>query len=565
MPLSAQGSLPGSVSTGILSPLERAQRLVNEAHERLKSATDGAASPVHPARRGKSGFSSGIVTVSSARGELDTFAPSIDLAGNSVKRQEVNRVALPSARDGYLRLARSTLKPHTPGGMIAHATPSSPHPMQRNLLDPTARRRALDASIGLMPFVLLVALIAGCSREAPPAPEALRPVRTFVVAAGEETSERTFPGRVEASNKVQLAFQVPGLLVSLPVREGQHVAKGDVVAQLRQDEFQARLNALQGQLDRARADLQGLRAGARPEERQRLEAQVRGAEAKLENARTEFSRSERLLRTGAIAQADHDRAVTAYRVAQEQYESARQLLAQGTTGRTEDIEAQEAAVRGLEGQVVEANVQLQDSTLRAPYDGVIAQRFVQEGQTIRVNEPVVKFQDADEIEIVVDVPEAFAANELRSSDIEQITAGFSAAPGRTFPAIIKEVAQRADPTTQTFSIRVAIEAPADVALLPGMTSTVTFAYRRARILEGRILIPITALAEDESGGSVAWKVSEEGEVARVPVKIGEVAGGNVEIVDGLAPGDRIVIAGVSFLHDGMKVRDLGDALGSRRP
>ena len=72
--------------------------------------------------------------------------------------------------------------------------------------------------------------------------------------------------------------------------------------------------------------------------------------------------------------------------------------------RQEDIEAQEAEVRGLEGRVVEANVQLKDSTLRAPYDGVIAQRFVEQGQNVRAKEPVVQFQDVDEIDIVVDVP-----------------------------------------------------------------------------------------------------------------------------------------------------------------
>lgn len=418
-------------------------------------------------------------------------------------------------------------------------------------------------SVPLALSVLL--LVAGCSRKDAVSDEIVRPVRTIVVAAGEETSTRMFPGRVEASNKVQLAFKVSGLLASLPVREGQKVAEGDVVAQLRQDEFQARLKTLQGQLDRAKADLQGLQAGARPEERQRLESQLRGTEAKLENARTEFTRSERLLATGAISRADHDQATTAYRVAQEQTESARQLLAKGTTARADDIQAQEGAVRGLEGQVVEANLQLQDSTLRAPYDGVIAQRFVQEGQTIRVNEPVVKFQDVDEIEIVVDVPEAFVANELRSSDIVQIVAEFSAAAGRPFPAIIKEVAQRADPTTQTFAIRVAIQAPPDVNLLPGMTATVAFSYQRASILEAALFVPITALSQDGSGTSVVWKVGEDGSVSPIPVKVGEISGGNIAILEGLAPGDRVAVAGVTFLREGMKVRDLGDALGNPQP
>src|SRR5262245_45072251 len=312
---------------------------------------------------------------------------------------------------------------------------------------------ALPISMGKPIGLSLLVLAAGCSPQAPSATDVVRPVRTMVVAAGEDSAVRTFPGRVEASNKVELAFQVPGLLVSLPVKEGQHVAKNDVIAQLRQDEFQARLNAVQGQLDRARADLQALRVGARPEERLRLEAQVRAADAQLVNARTEFGRSAQLLRNRVMPPVEHDRAEPSYRVAQENYKAARQTLEQGTIAREEDIQAKEAEVRGLEGRVVEANIQLQDSTLNAPYDGVIAQRFVEEGQNVRAKDRVVKFQDVDEIDIAVDIPETVMAADIRSADILQMAAEFSAAPGLQFPVHIKEVAQRADAVTQTFPVR----------------------------------------------------------------------------------------------------------------
>ena len=382
----------------------------------------------------------------------------------------------------------------------------------------------------------------------------------MVVAVGEDSHVRTFPGRVEASNKVELAFQVPGLLVSLPIREGQNVAKNDVIAQLRQDEFQARLKALQGQLDAARADLQALRAGVRPEERLRLEAQVRAANAELANARTQFGRTSQLVRNRAISQVEHDRAETSYHVAQENYKAARQTLEQGTIAREEEIWAKEAEVRGFENRVVEANLQLEDSTLRAPYDGVIAQRFVEEGQNIRANDRVVMFQDINEIEIAVDIPETVMAADIRSADILQMVAEFSAAPGLQFPAHIKEVAQRADPVTQTFTVRVALKAPPDLNLLPGMTATVTMTYRRASVLGGRILVPIAAVFQDRTGTQVAWAIGPDGKVVRAPVKLGAATGGNIEILEGLHPGDRIAVAGVSFLRDGMKVRDLGDTL-----
>jgi membrane fusion protein, multidrug efflux system len=409
-------------------------------------------------------------------------------------------------------------------------------------------------------ILLVVVLASGCSPKAPTPREVVRPVKTMVVAPGAESHERSFPGRVEASNKVELAFQVSGLLVNLLVREGQHVTENEVIAQLRQDEFQARLRALQGQLDRARADLQALRAGVRPEERLRLEADVRAAAAKLANSRAEFDRFTQLLRNRVISRAEFDRVETAYTVAQQSYQAARQTFEQGTIAREEEILAKEAEVSGLEGQVVEANLQLEDSTLRAPYDGVIAQRFVEQGQNVRANERIIIFQDVDEIDIAVDVPEVVMAADLRSADIVQMLASFNGAPGLQFPVHIKEVAQRADPVTQTFLIRVGMKAPPGVNLLPGMTGTVTLTYRRASILGDQILVPITAIMKESKGEEVAWAIGPDGNVMRRPVKTGAVTGDSIVILEGLRPGDRVAVAGVPFLREGMKVRDLGDSL-----
>jgi RND family efflux transporter MFP subunit len=387
----------------------------------------------------------------------------------------------------------------------------------------------------------------------------------MVVAAGGEPHVRSFPGKVEASKKAELAFQVPGLLRKLPVKEGKKVAKGQLIAQLRKNEFKARLKALQGQLDRERAALRALKAGERPEQRRRLEAQVRAAAAKLANARTEFNRSAQLLRSRAVSRAEYELAQTAVQVAQEEYQAARQSLEKGTIARVEDIEAKEADVRGLEGQVVEAKIQLDDCTLRAPYDGVIAQRFVEKGQTIRAKQPIVKFQNVDEIEVAVDVPETVMVADIRSADIVRLVAEFNGAPGLQFPVHIKEVAKTADPITQTFRVRVAMKAPKGVSLLPGMTATVTVTYRRAGILGSPILVPISAVFKDAGGEQVAWVIGPKQTVTRRPVKIGAATGGRIEIVKGLKPGDRVAVAGVPFLREGMKVRDLGDALGDGQP
>lgn len=392
----------------------------------------------------------------------------------------------------------------------------------------------------------------------------VRPVKTTVVAAGAAPRVRMFPGTVEAARKVELAFQVPGLLVKLPVKEGQQVAAGELIAELRQDEFAARLAALQGQLDQARAVLRGLQAGERPEETLRRETEVRAAAARLANARAEFGRMQSLVRTNAVSRSDFEIAETAYQVAQEQHQAALQILEKSSIAREEDLDAQEAQIRGLEGRVVEANLQLQDTTLRAPYDGVIAQRFVEEGQNVQAKAPIVRFQDVEEIEIVVDVPETVMAADIRRADVTSMLAEFSGAPGVRFPVTIREIAQVADPTTQTFKVRAAMLAPQDITVLPGMTATVTVAYRRADILGDRILVPVSAVTK-AAGKQIVWIVGADGTVERRPVKTGAATGGQIEIVEGLAPGDRIAVAGVTHLRQGMKVRDLGDALGGASP
>ncbi|HEX3470876.1 MAG TPA: efflux RND transporter periplasmic adaptor subunit, partial [Silvibacterium sp.] len=209
----------------------------------------------------------------------------------------------------------------------------------------------------------------------------------------------------------------------------------------------------------------------------------------------------------------------------------------------------------------EAKLQLGDSTLRAPYDGVVAQRLVDEGQNIVANSAVIRFQNVNDIDIVADVPEGFIAADIRSSNIQQSIAELSTAPGRQFPVHIKEVSQIADPKTQIFQVRFAMKAPPGVTALPGMTATVTITTRGARAAGHRLLVPISAVSKQETGEQVAWVLGPDETVHRRPVKLGPPTGGQIEIVEGLEPGDRIVVAGVVFLREGMKVRDLGDALG----
>src|SRR5262249_62175383 len=121
-----------------------------------------------------------------------------------------------------------------------------------------------------------------------------------------------------------------------------------------------------------------------------------------------------------------------------------------------------------------------------------------------------------------------------------------------FPVHIREIAQQADPTTQTYRIRVAMKVPQGVTVLPGMTATVSITYRRASILGDAIVVPISAVFKDPAGESVAWVIGKDQLVERRPVKVGAATGAQIEVHSGLAPGDRIAVAGVRFLRAGRK-------------
>jgi multidrug efflux system membrane fusion protein len=330
---------------------------------------------------------------------------------------------------------------------------------------------------------LSVALAAACaapacSRSNSSRSEDVRPVEPMTLAAGNTLEVRTFTGRVDPSKQVELAFQVPGILVNFPVKAGQKVSKGQIIAQLRLAEFQARLETVQGQLDQARAALDALRLGETPEEQLQHETQERVTGLVLANARREFDRYAGLVRLGDVSRQEYERAETNFRVTQEEHNAALQLLGKGKTIRKEDVEAQEGAVRGLGGQLAEAKLQLEDGTLRAPFDGVIAQRFVDEGQSITVNKPVIRLQSVDAVDIVVDVPETVLTSDICSNGIVGMVAEINGMPGRQYPVHIKEVEQVPDQKTRKFPVRYEMMRPAGVIVLPGMTATVSVSFRR---------------------------------------------------------------------------------------
>ena len=291
-----------------------------------------------------------------------------------------------------------------------------------------------------------------------------------------EPSLLTLHGTVRGSRQSDLAFRVAGVLADLPVKEGTRVQRGEIVAQLQQSEFHIRLDAAEAFLDQARMSLDALRVEEKSDEELLRESQERVAAMKLTSARSEFDRFASLIPSGAASRSEYDAALTAYLVAQEDYKTALRLVESGRTSRKQDIELKRVSLRALEATVEEAKVQLEASALRAPYDGVVAQRFAEDGQPVAAGVAVIRLESVDSVEVVT-VMSAAAVDSACSANAINMSAEVSSEPGRRYPVFIESIEKAFDSGTSSFPVHFALPHPIERGVVPGAAADVTISYR----------------------------------------------------------------------------------------
>jgi RND family efflux transporter MFP subunit len=183
---------------------------------------------------------------------------------------------------------------------------------------------------------------------------------------------------------------------------------------------------------------------------------------------------------------------------------------------------------------------------------------------------VVSLQNPDQLEIVIHVPERVVRGEPRRA------AGFAVfddLPEQRLPVTLKSFATEADPQTQTYEVVLGLTPPPDLRVLPGMgvavlpdTAAAPSAGEDGDAAEGAapVLIPVAAVVAAADGTPTVWVVDpENGKVSRRTIETGALQGADVAVLSGLAPGERIVTAGVHSLREGMRVHPLDSEPGSR--
>jgi len=270
---------------------------------------------------------------------------------------------------------------------------------------------------GIALFLLsTVQLVRSREHTVKAAPVATSLVRDGLIAA---------PGRVEAvSEEIRVSSELSGRLHSVPVEEGDRVRKGQVLAQIENEDYIARVAAAEATLAERQAELLRTVNGARSQERRAAEANLEAAKAVLENARREAQRRRNLADKQMVSRDEAERYERVYQVALAEYERASQEFSLiDAYARKEDRQRAEAAVAAARAQLAEARAYLEKTYIRSPLDGVVLRKLRHPGESVstQFDSPVVTLGDDSTLRVRLDVDEADVAR-LRVGQAAFVTA-----------------------------------------------------------------------------------------------------------------------------------------------
>lgn len=409
--------------------------------------------------------------------------------------------------------------------------------------------RNLSLGVGTACLLLGVSAVGGAcdGREADstaPEPRAVPVAVETLQRRDGYAVERYFTGRIVARRTSDLGFERGGKVVEILVDEGQRIAAGAAIARLDTALLEARRAVAQARLDAALAQRDELIAGARPFVMEQARALVREREAELGELVLRHGRVAELLERRVAAQSEFDEIERQKDAARARETVARQALAELEAGaRQERLAAQAAVVAQEEARVAELNLELQKSTLFAPYDAVVSLRRLDEGTVVDAGTTVVRLVEDAAPEARIGVPESVAGRFVVGEEIV-VQVG-----SRRETAEVVALLPELDPITRTRPVFVRLSQPA----VPG--EIVRLLARETVEAEG-FWIPISALTRAPRGLWSCYALEDDGRITRVSRRLLEVifTDGERAYVSGtLHDGDRIVRSGTDRVVAGQRV------------
>ena len=237
---------------------------------------------------------------------------------------------------------------------------------------------------------------------------------------------------------------------------------------------------------------------------------------------------------------DDEIAASDYRRAEAKLVELQRLLGEAETlgknrvvSRTQ-VEAVRAETRQADAEEDATRARLEDHTIRAPFDGSVVERFVQVGEAVNANQPVVRMVDTARLRVVFYVNERDVASFPAGS---QVRLRLSSAPGKIFDVPVVHVARASDEATRLFRVEGELS-NADLALRGGLTGEVT---AKVALYQNQLFIPTACVRLEGEGAYVLRVAGGEGGPESVRVRVGEELDGFYPVLEGLSAGDRLLV------------------------
>ncbi len=353
-------------------------------------------------------------------------------------------------------------------------------------------------------------------------------------------------GDVAAKNEVKVYSKVEGRIIELPVDSGDRVKRGQFLAKVEDDTLKAIVAEATASLEVARARWAQMEAGLRPQELEQARDGVQKAEAESKNAELTLKRAEELYEKKFFSVQQLDDARLRLTSAKTLLNSAKEKLKMAEEGyRTEDRQASLAQLHQAEANLRMAEIKLAESRITAPIEGIISERMVDEGAFVHVSTGILGIVDMESVKVLVNVSE---------KDIPHISSGRSAKivvdayAGEVFTGRVKKISPVVDRESRTAEVEILVPNK-ELKLKPGMFARVEMVVDRR---EDTILVPIDALLS--SNGQDYLFVHQNGKALKRTVTIGMKGEDRVEVVENLAEGEEVIVAGMGKLRDNSPIR-----------
>lgn len=356
-------------------------------------------------------------------------------------------------------------------------------------------------------------------------------------------------GSLAAWDMLSVKSPANGLkLLDIYVESGDYVKKGQLLVRLDDSMILAQLQSARARLANVQAQLQKAKKPNRSQEVETQKALIDQIEASLKNAKDNMERFASLNKQGAVSKADYDLRKTTYDTNEAQLRQAQERLSLMLEGsRKEDISIAESSVADSMAQIAQLNVQLNQTKIYAPDDGLIMERFAKLGDVSSSAMNLFTMVRKNRFELQAKVPETDLKN-IKVGGTVTITSDANEKLKTT--GKVRQIGPLVDQNTRQAIVKI------DVDYKKGM---LTGQFMKGEISLGKVnsfVVPAKAILNTE-GISKIFVVKDSMAILKT-IKTGANSGDFIEVKSGLSDKDKIIVNGVGFLRDGDTVKVVTD-------